>query len=85
MTDARGPDGLTNTKDATWLRMAFDRHDLNRDGQLTLGEFIRLTRWLDATINIEQCEKVFELMDEDSCGKVDFRRFAAWWTHRRVR
>jgi Ca2+-binding EF-hand superfamily protein len=51
------------------------RHDSNRDGRLTLGEFIRVARWLDARIRTEHCEEAFEVMDESARGKIDFQAF----------
>jgi Ca2+-binding EF-hand superfamily protein len=60
----------------------FDRHDLNRDGRLTLGEFIRLAKWLDGTLTTEDCEADFARMDEGLCGAVDFDAFSRWWGDR---
>ena len=82
MSDPGVPDGLANAQDKAWLQTVFDRHDLNRDGCLTLGELIRLTRWLDASVSTEECEVAFESMDQNQSGCIDFEAFFKWWMHR---
>ena len=65
-----------------WLRSVFERHDLNQDGRLTLGEFIRLAKWLDGTLTTEDCEADFARMDAGMCGTVEFDALARWWDDR---
>jgi Ca2+-binding EF-hand superfamily protein len=72
---------LLNTGSA-WLRTVFDRHDLNRDGRLTLGEFIRLAKWLESTLTTEDCEADFARIDQSLRGAVDFEAFLQWWKDR---
>lgn len=79
------PDGRARSnghdvaKDTTWLREVFDRHDLNGDGRLTLGEFIRLIWWLDGALTAEQCAAAFDRIDPHLRGAVDFEAFLSWW------
>jgi Ca2+-binding EF-hand superfamily protein len=80
MSDPSAADGPA--KDKAWLKKVFDRHDLNHDGRLTLGEFIRLTRWLDAAVATEECEAAFDVMDQSQAGAIDFDAFFGWWMHR---
>jgi Ca2+-binding EF-hand superfamily protein len=69
-------------KDKASLALAFDRHDLNRVGRLTLGEFIRLLAWLDGRISTEDCAIIFDRLDAGHSGAVEFGPFFDWWIHR---
>jgi calmodulin len=62
------------------LRESFDANDLNRDGRLTLGEFIRFMEALDENLTSEECQIGFEEIDSNHDGAVDFDEFQAWWT-----
>jgi calmodulin len=62
------------------LRESFDANDLNRDGRLTLGEFIRFMEALDENLTAEECQIGFEEIDSNHDGAVDFDEFHAWWT-----
>jgi Ca2+-binding EF-hand superfamily protein len=69
-------------KDRSWLLSIFDRHDLNRDSRVTLGEFIRMIKWLDGSVSTEQCTAAFDLLDRSQRGTVDFDAFFVWWSRR---
>jgi Ca2+-binding EF-hand superfamily protein len=60
------------------LREDFDFNDVNRDGRLTLGEFIRFMRNLDEDITAEECQIGFDQIDADRDGAIDFVEFEAW-------
>jgi Ca2+-binding EF-hand superfamily protein len=62
------------------LRESFDAFDLNHDGRLTLGEFIRFMEDLDENLTAEECEIGFEEIDSDRDGAIEFEEFATWWT-----
>ena len=64
------------------LREDFDFNDLNRDGKLTLGEFIRFMRAADENVTTEECQIGFDEIDTDRDGAIDFGEFMAWWTGR---
>lgn len=61
------------------LREEFDFNDLNRDGRLTLGEFIRLMRNTDEEMTAEECQIGFDEIDANRDGLIDFGEFVAWW------
>ena len=62
------------------LREDFDYNDLNRDGRLTLGEFIRFMRNVDEDLTAEQCEIGFDEIDTNRDGAIEFEEFVAWST-----
>jgi calmodulin len=63
-------------------REDFDFNDLNRDGRLTLGEFIRLMGTVDEDITAEECQIAFDEIDTNRDGRIDFDEFVTWWTER---
>jgi Ca2+-binding EF-hand superfamily protein len=64
------------------LREDFEFNDLNRDGRLTLGEFIRFMGQVDEDITTDECQIGFDEIDSDRDGGIDFNEFVAWWTER---
>jgi calmodulin len=66
------------------LRGSFDTQDLNRDGRLTLGEFMRLMNSTDAQMSAEECQIAFDEIDTDRDGLVDFAQFLVWWNERLI-
>ena len=60
------------------LREDFDFNDLNHDGRLTLGEFIRLMRSVDEDLTAEQCQIGFDEIDTNRDGVIEFQEFVAW-------
>ena len=62
------------------LREDFDFNDLNHDGRLTLGEFIRFMQNMDENISSEECQIGFDEIDRDGDGAITFDEFFAWWT-----
>jgi len=66
------------------LREDFDFNDLNRDGQLTLAEFLSFMRNTDADMTAEECQTAFDEIDTNSDGLIDFARFLTWWNERLV-
>jgi Ca2+-binding EF-hand superfamily protein len=62
------------------LREDFDFNDLNRDGHLTLGEFIRFMRGADENMTAEECQIGFDEIDTNRDGAIGFDEFFAWWT-----
>jgi Ca2+-binding EF-hand superfamily protein len=67
-------------EDHARLREDFDYNDLNKDGKLTLGEFIRFMQNADENITAEECQIGFDEIDVDRDGTIDFNEFFAWWT-----
>jgi calmodulin len=64
------------------LREDFDFNDLNKDGRLSLGEFIRYMRAVDENMTAQECEIGFDEIDTDRDGAIEFDEFFAWWTDR---
>ncbi|MEJ1965419.1 MAG: EF-hand domain-containing protein [Gammaproteobacteria bacterium] len=64
------------------LREDFDFNDLNKDGRLTLGEFIRFMENVDENITAEECQIGFDEIDSNRDGVITFDEFHAWWTER---
>ena len=64
------------------MRETFDFNDLNKDGRLTLGEFIRFMNNTDENVTAEECEIGFDEIDRDRDGAINFDEFFTWWTDR---
>src|SRR6185437_7180332 len=62
------------------LRETFDFNDLNRDGRLTLGEFIRFMESVDENVTSPECEIGFDEIDTNRDGAIGFEEFYEWWT-----
>lgn len=45
------------------LREGFDSNDLNRDGRLTLGEFLRFMGQVNEDMSTEECQVAFDEID----------------------
>jgi Ca2+-binding EF-hand superfamily protein len=61
------------------LREDFDFNDLNHDGLLTLGEFIRFMRAVDENVTAEECQIGFDEIDRNRDGAITFDEFLEWW------
>ena len=72
----------TGAEERARLREDFDYNDLNHDGRLTLGEFIRFMRNVDEDLTAEQCEIGFDEIDTNRDGVIEFEEFVAWSTRR---
>ena len=81
-------DSMTPQSDSTSegyrarLRADFDSNDLNHDGRLTLGEFIRFIGNGDEEMTTEECQTAFDEIDTNRDGLVEFARVLAWWNER---
>jgi calmodulin len=64
------------------LREGFDFNDLNRDGRLTLGEFLRFMGQVDEDTTTEECQIAFDEIDLNRDGSIDFDEFVTWWTNK---
>lgn len=64
------------------LREDFDFNDANKDGNITLGEFIRFMKTLDPEITTEEATIGFDEIDTNRDGGIAFDEFVAWWTDR---
>jgi calmodulin len=64
------------------LREDFDFNDANKDGKITLGEFIRFMHTLDPDMSTDECTIGFDEIDTNRDGGIEFDEFVAWWTQR---
>jgi Ca2+-binding EF-hand superfamily protein len=64
------------------MREDFDFNDMNHDGLLSLGEFIRFMRTLDEDMSTEEIQIGFDEIDVNKDGGITYEEFAAWWTDR---
>lgn len=62
------------------LRETFDFNDANKDGRLTLGEFIRFMESVDENVTATECEIGFDEIDTNRDGALEFDEFYDWWT-----
>ena len=62
------------------LHEDFAFNDLNNDGHLTLGEFIRFMKGVDENLTTEECEIGFSEIDANGDGAIEFDEFLRWWT-----
>ncbi|MGH8301008.1 MAG: EF-hand domain-containing protein [Steroidobacteraceae bacterium] len=62
------------------LRETFDFNDVNRDGRLTLGVFIRFMESVDESLTAAECGIGFDDIDANHDGAIGFEEFYAWWT-----
>jgi Ca2+-binding EF-hand superfamily protein len=62
------------------LRETFDFNDINKDGRLTLGEFIRFMESVDESVTSAECEIGFDEVDTNRDGAIEFDEFYEWWT-----
>lgn len=72
-----------NTLDATQLaelRQSFEDVDLNGDGRIGDGEFVKLLQRLDEDLSRDECLLAFEATDADGDGSISFEEFLGWWT-----
>ena len=66
------------------LHGSFEAQDVNRDGRLTLGEFMRFMSSTDAQLSAEECQIAFDEIDTNHDGLVDFAQFLLWWNERLI-
>ena len=60
------------------LREDFDFNDLNHDGLLTLGEFIRFMQTVDENMTSEEIQIGFDDIDRNRDGAISFEEFVEW-------
>jgi len=64
------------------LRADFSYNDVDRDGNISFAEFVRLLEQLDAGVSSDEARIGFDEIDKDHNGKIDFEEFSAWWEER---
>ncbi len=67
---------MTNT------HTAFAEYDKDGNGEIDLLEFRELVAALGLDLDPAAAEKLFDSIDEDEEGTIDYEEFQAWWTSR---
>jgi calmodulin len=61
------------------VRAAFDEHDLDGNGKIDLAEFRAITAKLGLTLAPSRAEELFDVVDADETGLIDFEEFEEWY------
>jgi Ca2+-binding EF-hand superfamily protein len=61
------------------LRFAFDKFDVDHDGELTLVEFALAANYLGRELFPLQVQAAFYRIDRNRNGAIDFDEFCGWW------
>lgn len=61
------------------IRKDFDFFDLDKDGQISLKEFVELLTILSPKTKASHVEEGFNLIDSNGDGSIDFSEFLEWW------
>ncbi len=64
------------------LRESFSYNDVDGDGRIGFGEFLRMLDQLEAGTSEAEARIGFETIDGDQDGSISFDEFAGWWTAR---
>jgi Ca2+-binding EF-hand superfamily protein len=64
------------------FRESFEYNDLDGDGKIEFGEFLKMLNALDADMTREEARIGFDEVDTDSDGLIDLDEFIARWTER---
>ena len=67
---------MTNT------HTAFAEYDKDGNGEIDLLEFRELVAALGLDLDPAAAEELFDSIDEDEEGTIDYEEFQAWWTSR---
>ncbi len=70
------------TEDRGRMREDFNFNDADRDGRISLAEFVRFMSTLDPEMTAEDCRIGFEIIDANGDGSIGFDEFMAWWSER---
>lgn len=65
------------------IRAAFEAFDKDKSGSLSKTELALATETLGSSFSADQLVGIFELLDTDNSGKIDFEEFKAWWTNQK--
>jgi len=62
------------------VKSAFEEFDEDGNGQIDLTEFRELVERLGVELEPAEAEELFDTIDVDETGLIDFAEFEAWWT-----
>jgi len=60
------------------LKKAFKRFDIDGDGTIDMAELRRCLTTMGEALTNEQVDEMFDKLDADSDGKVDFDEFCSY-------
>jgi hypothetical protein len=64
------------------VRELYARIDTNQDGTLTHDEIVKGFKKMGITLNSREVKEVYQLIDKDESGEVDFEEFETWISSR---
>ena len=64
------------------VRESFDKFDKNGNGKIDLAEFRLLMTDLGDSSDRAAVEVMFDEVDDDETGMIEFEEFEAWWAKR---
>lgn len=73
---------MSNDMDPDAVRAAFGSFDGDANGKIDLIEFRELLVKLGVNVEAAQGEALFDVIDSDETGLIDFDEFHAWWSTR---
>ena len=62
---------------------AFSQADKDGNGEIDLLEFRELVAALGLELGVAEAEKLFDIIDVDEEGTIDYEEFQDWWTSRK--
>jgi len=65
------------------IRGAFEAFDKDKSGALSRTELALATETLGAAFTADQLVGIFELLDTDNSGQIEYEEFKAWWTNQK--
>jgi len=62
------------------IQEAFHRYDTDRSGLLDVEELVAVTKALGTEFTKDELRAVFDLLDRDGSGSIEFNEFRTWFT-----
>jgi Ca2+-binding EF-hand superfamily protein len=69
----------THLKNDQTCKELFDACDEDKDGCLSRGEFINLSKALGADLTMNEIDHSMAILDPEEAGAITFDNFMAWW------
>merc|ERR1711953_1020539 len=72
--------GVSLTMESRELRQAFDLIDVDRDGNITAEELIKVIEKLGGSMSEDEARGLIRKADVDKNGSIDFTEFSSLWS-----